>query len=193
MEKMEPLEDSDIKIAVLKKVRPDVGPLDEIRQVFVHHKTSGNLEKACMLGRKLAAAVLEEKQELTCLPAGQEYGGPLQRQLLFGFAVCAGLERLLPDEILSRAAQNAFFDALKEMSPQFYWYLNDSGVFSFYYLAYRRGGNVEHSIGKTFAMLNDMNEDDILAEVGEALYCDATNAVAMQIQTLGFSAIDNIV
>ena len=43
--------------------------------------------------------------------------------------------------------------------------------FSFYYLAFRRGNDVERRIGQTFAMLCSHDGDPIYQELGEALYC----------------------
>ncbi len=120
--------------------------------------------------RILAQQLLSGAEER--LPAkDKDCGTKLQRQLLFCFAVEVTLENTLNDAVLAQSAQNSFYEALQQDSPQFYRYLNDSGVFSFYLLAYRRGGNVEHNIGKVFAMLNDDKEDGRMTEIGETLYC----------------------
>ena len=47
----------------------------------------------------------------------------------------------------------------------------DTGAFSFYYLAFRRGGEIDRRIGQTFAMLCSHDGDPIFQELGEALYC----------------------
>lgn len=163
-------DDSDVKIADFSKKERGVLPQNDTEQLYLIHKANGDLEKAAQLGKDLAAQLVSGIDEP--LPTGgEDCGTKLQRQLLFCFAVEVALDRVLEDAVLSQSAQNAFYTAVQQSSPQFYRYLNDSGVFSFYFLAYRRGGNVEHSIGKVFAMLNDANEDGRMAEVGEALYC----------------------
>ena len=162
-------DDSDVKIADFSRMHK-TQPSNESEQQFLFHKANGDLEKAAALGKKLAQSLSVGLENLPSA-VGSDGGTRLQRQLLFCFAVEVTLEHTLEDAVLAQSAQNAFYSALQQGSPQFYRYLNDSGVFSFYLLAYRRGGNVEHSISKVFAMLNDDHEDGRMAEVGETLYC----------------------
>lgn len=162
-------DDSDIKIADFSGKSHNTQPTNDAERQYLFHKANGDLQKAAELGRLLAKLLFSSGEEFPAV--GKECGAMLQRQLLFCFAVEVTLEHALGDAVLAQSAQNAFYTAVQQDSPQFYRYLNDSGVFSFYLLAYRRGGNVEHSIGKVFAMLNDDDEDGRLAEVGETLYC----------------------
>ncbi len=175
-------DDSDIKIADFSGKPHNIQPTNDAEQQYLFHKANGDLQKAAELGQLLEKLLFSGGEEF--LAVGKECGAMLQRQLLFCFAVEVTLERALEDAVLAQSAQNAFYAALQRESPQFYRYLNDSGVFSFYLLAYRRGGNVEHSIGKVFAMLNDDDEDGRLAEAGETLYCMfcscVTDSIAQQ-------------
>ena len=175
-------DDSDIKIADFSGKPHNIQPTNDAEQQYLFHKANGDLQKAAGLGQLLEKLLFSGGEEF--LAVGKECGAMLQRQLLFCFAVEVTLERALEDAVLAQSAQNAFYAALQRESPQFYRYLNDSGVFSFYLLAYRRGGNVEHSIGKVFAMLNDDDEDGRLAEAGETLYCMfcscVTDSIAQQ-------------
>ena len=60
----------------------------------------------------------------------------------------------------------------------------DNGAFSFYYLAYRRGSEVERRIGQTFAMLCSHDGDPIYQELGEALYCWFLSVVKEEAENL---------
>ncbi|MDD6176171.1 MAG: hypothetical protein PUC59_10525 [Firmicutes bacterium] len=179
-------DDSDMKIADFSSKPHRSQTANDAEEQYLLHKANGDLQKAAALGQLLAKQLCSGEEDFSL--AGKECGAKLQRQLLFCFAVEVTLENALEDAVLAQAAQNAFYDAVQKQSPQFYRYLNDSGVFSFYLLAYRRGGNVEHSIGKVFAMLNDDNEDGCLAEVGETLYCMFCSSVGDTIVNQQFAA-----
>lgn len=95
----------------------------------------------------------------------------LQRKLLLSFAATVGFETYISDETLAGVAQKSFMDYLKSSSDDDYRSSSDTGAFSFYYLAFRRGDDVERRIGQTFAMLCSHDGDPIFQELGEALYC----------------------
>ncbi len=94
-----------------------------------------------------------------------------QRRMLLSFAASVGFETISPDDTLGGLAQKSFLDTLKKKDPKHYVTAEDNGAFSFYYLAYRRGSEVERRIGQTFAMLCSHDGDPIYQELGEALYC----------------------
>lgn len=100
----------------------------------------------------------------------KDYELQIQRRLLLSFTATVGFEKYLPDT-LSGMAQKSFLDKLKELSAELYATSSDTGAFSFYYLAYRRGLDIERRIGQTFAMLCSHDGDPIFQELGEALYC----------------------
>ena len=60
----------------------------------------------------------------------------------------------------------------------------DNGALSFYYLSFRRGGEVERRVGQTFAMLCSHDGDPVYQELGEALYCWFTSVVKRKIEEL---------
>ncbi len=95
----------------------------------------------------------------------------LQRRLLLSFTATIGFEMYCGDDMLAGIAQKSFLDNLKRIDPQLYTTSSDTGAFSFYYLAFRRGGEVDRRIGQTFAMLCSHDGDPIFQELGEALYC----------------------
>lgn len=94
-----------------------------------------------------------------------------QRRMLLSFAASVGFETLTQNDTLGGLAQKSFLDTLKKKDPKHYVTAEDNGAFSFYYLAFRRGSDVERRIGQTFAMLCSHDGDPIYQELGEALYC----------------------
>ena len=68
-------------------------------------------------------------------------------------------------------------DTIRAKDADLYKTSADTGAFSFYYLAFRRGGEVDRRIGQTFAMLCSHDGDPIFQELGEALYCWFLSAV----------------
>ena len=94
-----------------------------------------------------------------------------QRRMLLSFAASIGFETVTDNEVLGGLAFKSFLDTVKKNDPKHYVTAEDNGAFSFYYLAYRRGSEVERRIGQTFAMLCSHDGDPIYQELGEALYC----------------------
>lgn len=161
--------DSDIKIAGDK-------PSQNIKnggEVFSPHKIDpAEKEKAMLVGREVADSFAEDA-------ASSDIGDientseelVMQRRLLLSFTATAGFEEYIKDDALAGFAQKSFLDTLKKKDPELYRSSSDTGAFSFYYLAYRRGSEVERRIGQTFAMLCSHDGDPIYQEMGEALYC----------------------
>ncbi len=107
-----------------------------------------------------------------------------QRRMLLSFAASVGFEELC-DEALGGLAQKSFLDTLKKNDPKHYVTAEDNGAFSFYYLAFRRGTDIERRIGQTFAMLCSHDGDPIYQELGEALYCWFLSVVKSSAEELG--------
>jgi len=108
----------------------------------------------------------------------------LQRRLLLCFAIATALEDNSKTIQEARTALNTFYDTIKRNDIGFYDDIGSSGHFSFYYLARRQGGDVVRRIGQTFAMLCGQDGDPVCQELGEALYCQYTNMVKVQIKSL---------
>ncbi len=127
------------------------------------------------LGKKIGAAVAREfikagSSAQVETEADDSYM-MMQRLLLLSFAVTVGLESFCANDTVSGIAQKAFLDTVRAEAPELYAYSSDNGAFSFYFLAFRRGTEVERRIGQTFAMLCSHDGDPIYQELGEALYC----------------------
>ncbi len=129
-------------------------------------------EKAMLVGKRVADSFAEDA-------ASSDIGDMentseelvMQRRLLLSFTATAGFEEYIADDALAGFAQKSFLDTLKKKDPELYRSSSDTGAFSFYYLAYRRGSEVERRVGQTFAMLCSHDGDPIYQEMGEALYC----------------------
>lgn len=109
----------------------------------------------------------------------------IQRRLLLSFTATVGFEQFCSDDALCGIAQKSFIDTVKKADPELYRSSGDTGAFSFYYLAYRRGSEIDRRIGQTFAMLCSHDGDPIYQELGEALYCWFLSAVRKAARELG--------
>lgn len=127
------------------------------------------IEKAKEFGKEIAMKFLED----TNLKAtDREMNGEMisQRKILLSFTATVGFEMYSPDDTVCGIAQKSFLDTLKKKDKSS-CNTDDTGAFSFYYLAFRRGSQVDRRIGQTFAMLCSHDGDPIYHELGEALYC----------------------
>jgi hypothetical protein len=109
----------------------------------------------------------------------------LQRRLLLSFTATVGFEKYCLDDSLCGIAQKSFLDTVKKENDEIYRTSQDTGAFSFYYLAFRRGGETDRRVGQTFAMLCSHDGDPVYQELGEALYCwfmSVVKAKAKQLQ-----------
>ena len=106
----------------------------------------------------------------------------IQRRLLLSFTVNVILDEYCVNDTVSGIAVKSFLDTLSKTAPDIYESCNDTGAFSFYYLAYRRRTDVERRIGQTFAMLCAHDGDPIYQELGEALYCWFVSVVKSEIE-----------
>ncbi len=127
-------------------------------------------EKAKLFGKTVAEKFIKDAKESES--TGQNNIDMLiQRRLLLSFTATIGFEQFITDDTLSGIAQKSFLDTIKSLEPEIFKTSEDTGAFSFYYLAFRRGGEIERRIGQTFAMLCSHDGDPIFQELGEALYC----------------------
>lgn len=111
----------------------------------------------------------------------------IQRRLLLSFAATIGFEQFACNDTVSGLAQKAFLDTIKNADNELYITSSDTGAFSFYYLAFRRGFDVERRIGQTFAMLCSHDGDPIYHELGEAFYCWFLSVVKNEAEKLNIT------
>ena len=161
--------DSDIKIAGNKPSRE----IDERRKKNSeqHVPEKDKINNAKELGCRVAAEFIKDAKNSRLAEEPEDFEMTVQRRLLLSFTATVGFEQYCSDDTLCGIAQKSFIDTLKKNDSELYKSSNDTGVFSFYYLAYRRGNEIDRRIGQTFAMLCSHDGDPVYQELGEALYC----------------------
>lgn len=184
-------DDSDMKIAGdnfddLDK-HADEKSVEAMARLLEQEKQNGNLSRARRLGAIMADEVSAVEGSVSPLQESEKNRSlPTQRRILSAFAVEVGLDAYLPNQLVAQTAQNIFYDTLHITSPAFYDDLQGSGAFSFYYLCFREGRQVERRIGETFATLCGMKEDEEYIRMGQEYYVRFLAQVKHFAQTLGF-------
>ncbi|MBR6532857.1 MAG: hypothetical protein IKT44_00290 [Clostridia bacterium] len=159
--------DSDIKIAGDK-------PSLDVKRNKTNPKNDGSYsidkDKARLWGEAVAHEFIKDAQN-NPLNDECDYEMTVQRRFLLSFTATVGFEQFSSDDAFCGVAQKGFLDVIKKEEPSLYDTAQDTGAFSFYYLAFRRGGDTVRRIGQTFAMLCSHDGDPVYQELGEALYC----------------------
>ncbi|MBE6798912.1 MAG: hypothetical protein E7525_03955 [Ruminococcaceae bacterium] len=168
--------DEDIKIADFSdktlKMADKPKPAQGAHEEYDIENAKGNTVKAKEFGAKLALLLVDNLDRFS---AGEEESEnteiAVQRGILMTFAAIVCIENEIKSSVVSQIAENSFNEELQQNAPQLYSAVGASGALSFYYLAYRRGGEVDRRIGQTFAMLCSHDGDSVYQELGEAIYC----------------------
>ena len=161
--------EEDVKIADFSQKKAKKPQIDHTE--YHRESKSGNLEKADALGNKLATALIENIDRFAYAVDADNSEIMMQRGTLLAFAATIGMEENIESSVLLDAAKISFNKTIEKEKNDLYRHIIESGAFSFYYLAYRRGSEVERRIGQTFAMLCSHDGDSVFQELGEALYC----------------------
>ena len=159
--------DKDIKIVGDKPSKDIKKNIEESHIQQSPDKVS--IKNAKQWGKEVALKFIEDAKNAAVGEANYEM--LIQRRMLLSFTATVGFEQLCSNDTLSGIAQKSFLDALKNTDCDLYLTCRDTGAFSFYYLAFRRGNEIDRRIGQTFAMLCSHDGDPIYQELGEALYC----------------------
>ena len=176
--------DKDMKIAGDKPSRD----LKQNRETGEQAPASkADLAAAKELGRTVAFCFMQDAEKVARLPEDDDSQPVVQRRLLLSFTATVGFEQFCPSDTLAGIAQKSFLDTLKKEDGELYRSSSDTGAFSFYYLAYRRGSEIDRRIGQTFAMLCSHDGDPIYQELGEALYCWFLSVVRKSAANAGFA------
>ncbi len=181
---MKPI-DEDIKIFHPKKKDGASADLAELALLMENYRSNGNLEKADILGNKLAAL----KPEMICPKDCEKLSTNELRQLraLIVFSVQISLHKYLPHPMLSSQVINAMYAELGRTAPGFFANISDGSSFTFYYLSVRKNRNVEENIGKNYAMLCDKDNDEFLISLGERVFMLTDFKVCDMIEELEFT------
>ncbi len=177
--------DQDIKIAGDK-------PSKDIQQNISKKAEEKTLSKAQIkaakeLGKTIARRFSADAEKFSSADETEDFDMLLQRRLLLSFTATVGFEQYCGDDALSGMAQKSFLDTLKKENAELYGSSADTGAFSFYYLAYRRGSEIDRRMGQTFAMLCSHDGDPVYQELGEALYCWFISVVRKTAAELGLT------
>lgn len=162
------LEDSDIKIVGDK---PSVDVKRNLNKPVSSIMSNDTLHKNAKKWGALVAQKFIDDAKSNSLNDKSDFDMVIQRRLLLSFTATVGFEKSCSDDSATGIAQKSFLDTLRKFDEQLYKTSQDTGAFSFYYLAYRRWGETERRIGQTFAMLCSHDGDPVYQELGEALYC----------------------
>ena len=174
--------DHDIKIAS-DRPSQDVKKNKGINLTLDEHSAE-DISRAKKLGRIVAKLFSDDARQAEKNDENGNFDMMLQRRLLLSFTATVGFEQFCKSDILGGIAQKSFLDTLKRTDPELYKSSSDTGAFSFYYLAFRRGGEIDRRIGQTFAMLCSHDGDPIFQELGEALYCWFSSEIKKQAHLL---------
>lgn len=167
--------DIDIKIAG-DKPSEDIKKRNEKKEETAEPKKADS-QNAKKLGRIIAEKFIKDAEDTEVTDDSADFEMIIQRRLLLSFTATVGFEQYCSDDALCGIAQKSFIDTLKKHNAELYKSSSDTGAFSFYYLAYRRGSEIDRRIGQTFAMLCSHDGDPVYQELGEALYCWFLSAV----------------
>lgn len=190
--------DSDIKIYNSEKNEEadnaDVEKMAEIYELINHHRENGNLEKARLLGAKLATLTptnsagdmsLNLKSFLPQKYLSQDI--LYQMKVMLVFAAEKIMKEEIVPEFLSIMAINAMHDTISKNHPAFFKNLSDGAAFTFYRLALQKCGELEENIGEAFAMLCSVQKNrDGFIETGRIVWTMAVDIIRKEIAKTQF-------
>ena len=179
--------DNDIKIAG-DKPSVDIKKNREKAVFDAIEPDAQYIKNAKELGKIIAEKFIKDAREAKASDDSadiSDFEMIIQRRLLLSFTATVGFEEYCGDDALAGVAQKSFIDTVKKTDEELYKSSSDTGAFSFYYVAYRRGSEIERRMGQTFAMLCAHDGDPVYQELGEALYCWFMSAVKKSADELG--------
>lgn len=179
--------DNDIKIAG-DKPSVDIKKNRESAVSAPKEPNAKDIKNAKELGRIIAEKFIKDARDAEASDDSADFSDfemIIQRRLLLSFTATVGFEEYCGNDALAGIAQKSFIDTVKKTDNELYKSSSDTGAFSFYYVAYRRGSEIDRRMGQTFAMLCAHDGDPVYQELGEALYCWFMSAVKSSAKQLG--------
>lgn len=191
------MSDSDIKIytASAQDEKNDATQkMAEIYDLINKNRENGNLEKARLLGAKLANLTptssggdlsLNLKEILPQKYLSQDI--LYQMKVLLVFAAEKTMKEQIVPEFLSIMAINAMHDKISEKHPAFFKNLSDGAAFTFYRLALAKCGEIDTNIGEAFAMLCSVQKNrEGFVETGRMVWTMGVELIKREIENAGF-------
>ncbi len=150
--------DDDIKIFHPKKTGGAISDLAVIAELTDKYRRNGNMDKATLLGEKLAMLKPEDFYPEDCAKLKTNEVRQLRSLMVFVFQI--SIQKYLPHSMLASQAVNAMYAKLSNEAAGFFSDISDGSSFTFYFLTVRKNSDVEEGIGKNFAMLCDRDGDE---------------------------------
>lgn len=188
--------DNDVKIYKSKANAAAQPELGSILQAVNAQRSSGNIEKARKLGKRLATITPSPGGDKLSIDFAQvlkpKFFAPAvlyQIKVLMIFAAEASLQLHLPGNLLATTATNAIYDYLRKHETDFYRNISDGAAFTFYYLAIKKGGDIDRGIGETFAMLCSAEDNESFIEAGMTVFGMSMDKILEEINAVEFAAM----
>lgn len=181
-------DDSDVKIFEPQSSGNEKDDIITIVEETSRQRQNGNSAKAKTLGKELALLATDEEYLPSCLENfGLEQKDVEQFFALVQFSAEAALNFFLPSNLLSTIAVNTLQEALIKKQNLLYESALNGSSFSFYYLSVRKGGaDLPLNIGRAFAMLCGMENDEHYINSGKQIYLHTLTLVEEKIHSLEF-------
>lgn len=177
------MQDEDIKIAHGFGREQSAG-LNESE--YRRHSENGNIAKARLVGKSIAQKTAGSAQIAWENSDDDSFELHLHRGILLAFSAVMTIESLCLPSIIEDVIKQEFYSELCNIDSALYKETTDNGAFSFYYLAFRRGIDLERRVGQTFAMLCSHDGDPIYQEFGETLFCWMRSKTEADLDSAGF-------
>ena len=100
-----------------------------------------------------------------------------QARVLITFLCGRVTRESIDDQLLSNLVRNAMYDCLKENENGYYKNIADGAAFTFYRLAMKKGIDRAEAIGKEFAKMCSVKNDDAVVALGKKIYLNTTEHV----------------
>ncbi len=183
------LDDRDMKIAGDRPSRNMVPPADEIENItqrLISEKKQGLFDKAEKLGEELVSSLLDSDDFIYDDSDTDTYN----KRVLLAFSAISSIEEHICNENTASEALNSLLEAIRQRDKRLYDDICGAGELSFYYLALKRGGNAELSIGKMFAMICGREDDEEYISKGTDIYTGFESLVKAKIDEYGLGCDD---
>jgi hypothetical protein len=178
--------DEDIKIFHPKKTGVAASDLMLEAELTDKYRRNGNMDKATLLGEKLAMLKPEDFYPEDCAKLKTNEVRQLRSLMVFVFQI--SIQKYLPHAMLASQAVNAMYEKISKMHPGLFENISDGSSYTFYYLSVRKNKNVEENIGKNYAMLCDRDNNEFYEALGTKVFTQTDILVCDLIEEFEFKA-----
>ena len=180
--------DEDIKIAPAgfsKLSKKQSVQTDDSIDLFIRQRSLGNVERAKNLGKHYVEDLLD------CLwtkpPVMVDSDSfELQLKLLFCYAVHRAVEDYSPNTVLAHSTIASFYETLEDAAPELFDAIANNPAFTMYLYLHRGKEESTQTVGKSFAKLCDVPEDEDCAALGEGAYLRYLSGCVQRMLDVGY-------